>query len=845
VAVAADGTTFTATIPWREAAVLAAPQSVTGSNTSLFSIAAAVTAAGLLREHPILAFGTDNADPDDPYEREFECLLGWLAARSCSPVVASAWTGASFDALVAALRASGMDKLDPSVQDHLYDAAFRVQSDLAAAFGVTASDVQALLAASALGESWFRSHPMGFVTSSDQYTSLATVDVDRAHYSLSVKGDDRVLPVLDPGARVWLTKGGGRGVDFTFRYYQADATQYTSAADLAAAAGRGNVALSSWQSETRLIPRNSVFERASVFNAAINAVKAAWNWVSSLFGAKNEDPNSIVLPRNHAYVVVGTSPGWGLNVRSGVDADWDRIAGFPGLRGDVIANRIHNFIGLALDVYSATGASFATKISKGVMAKVYEEALTCALGKVTGYFAGDWQTDASVLQNVAVDVFGCVGTAFLKANLSQFVGDNEEFIDAWFDQADALIAQKMLLVGDSLEGMFSSQLTATDGSVDDVAPQELVTILLLVGKAVEMWEKGMAAGAALHRLGDMFFFMTPLEIAVIEIGSPAYASKPPTVYELTVIPGIVLGIAPANGSATSTIELENTGTGNLTITSIQPDTSWITVSPTNIASLAAGDTATVTVTMNAAGLPSGRNTAEVDIAWRPASGGTTSTTTVTADLTVTATTITGTITTLPTGNWRATILHPSLLERRHLLRRHRRRRPHHHQRHLQPRPRHHHPTPRPPRHPSQPPRHHPQPPQCPTAPPSPSSPTTTPTTTKQLDPGETIYEIDDPSQHLRQRRPHPRVRRPPLHHHRHQLNEHRHPRQLERRPPPATGAAPSTAPPTAGTAVEVTHDNRLTNLQLTPGRQGTIGTSGITTFTTPTTPTPRSIFHQP
>jgi hypothetical protein len=50
---------------------------------------------------------------------------------------------------------------------------------------------------------------------------------------------------------------------------------------------------------------------------------------------------------------------------------------------------------------------------------------------------------------------------------------------------------------------------------------------------------------------------------------------------------------------------------------------------------------------------------------------------------------------------------------------------------------------------------------------------------------------------------------------------------------------------TAGTEVEITHDNRLTNLQLTPGRQGTIGTAGITTLTTPTTPTPQGIFNQP
>lgn len=601
VATAPDGTMLVATIPWRAVVASQAQRASWGDDPWWRVLTARMVAWGLLRDHPMLAFGSDDADPDDPYELMFECMLLQLASgEPCSLAYVSSETTDAFEGVVDALRSSGLDMMDAQFQDRLLAAAILVVDDLSNAVGITAQDVGTTLL-SWVGHASAPPAPARDTVSVLGYDTLRTFDLDREHFSLFVKDGNRILPRLDPGARIGGISGG-RGVDFVFRVFQVDASAHHGPDDIVASLRRGDTSLTTWEHKPVLIPRNSVFKNASLFNALIDWVKSLFGWVASLFGRTNEDPNSVVLPGDHAYVVVGMSPGYGLNRRGDVTEDLARLAGLPGgARQDLGRIRTHNWVSLGFDVYSSFTGIFG-KAKQEVKSSLGSSALGCGAKEFA--YGLTWGDDVRALPQHVSSMITCVGAAVAGAEFERFVDDNPEVLEAWNRKFAALIAQVERMVDEAVTSEFPAlraHAASTHGTTIEPQVIVVVPVLAALGKFVLLWEKGMAAGGAFHRFGDMLIGLTPLEIAVIEIGRPAYA---PIRYALSVSPAELSATTPQGGSHTAMLDIENTGGGAVSV-GIVTRARWIDVSPADLTRLEPGDTVMVAVTLDASDLAPG------------------------------------------------------------------------------------------------------------------------------------------------------------------------------------------------------------------------------------------------
>ena len=585
VATTPDGRVFVSRV--RPAMVEGAMRTAGGSTYVGIEVDSVRTAQALLWDHPLLSLNLEDANTATRDARSvLECLLDRVAFDACTRVFVRSETYLAFDALLSALLWSGHDLSSPPVQEALLDAALLVSEDFDAELGVDVSSAV-----------WSE------LTEVARASGLTVRPVNRSPlgFELSIEGGTRVKPTIRDGA--WQ-----RGVDTTFRFLQVDARRYRDLDQVVNAVLSGSSVFIDGWAEQRLVPLNSITKRASILTWLANT----WSWLTSWWPSERDDPAAIALPSDGVYVVIGVTPGHGLLVRDEVARDRAIMPHLPGVSEAWFANVVHNWISLGLDVYSLH-SSFVNKASASAREQVIEAAVTCTVGKATPYYAEGrlWSLDG--LESLADDVVVCMAQAFATERVKEWADDvGSETIEGWKRYVSSLIEQAALMVRRGSGEV--DVLTRVDGSVERHAIITASVVGALVKLALK-WEKGVKAAGAAHRVWDMVFRLAPLEIAVVEVGAPAYASDPPVSYGITGTPGTILGSAPAGGTFSGSFELENTGEGPIVITGIEPSAAWVDVSPSTIPALAAGDAFDVDVTLRASGLATGSYDAEVLVSW--------------------------------------------------------------------------------------------------------------------------------------------------------------------------------------------------------------------------------------
>ena len=585
VATTFDGRVFVSRV--RPAMVAGAVRAAGGSTFVGIEVDSVRTAQALLWDHPLLSLNLEDANTATRDARSvLECLLDRVAFDACTSVFVRPETYLAFDALLSALLGSSHDFSSAPVQEALLDAALLVSEDFDAELGVDVSsavwsDLTAVELSSGLTVRPVNRSPLGF--------------------ALSIESGTRVKPTIRDGT--WQ-----RGVDTTFRFLQVDASRYRDRDQVVNAVLSGSSVFIDGWAEQRLVPLNSITKKASILTWLANT----WSWLTSWWPSERDDPAAVALPRDGVFVVIGVTPGHGLLVRDEVARDRALMPHLPGVSEAWFANVVHNWISLGLDVYSLH-SSFVNKASASAREKVIEAAVTCTLGKATPYYAEGrlWRLDG--LESLSKDVVVCMAQAFATERVKEWADDvSSATIEGWKRYVSSLIEQAALMVRRGSGEV--DVLARVDGSVERHAIITTGVVAALVKLAVK-WEKGVKAAGAAHRVWDMVFRLAPLEIAVVEVGAPAYASDPPVSYGITVTPGAIVGSASAGRTFIGSFELENTGEGPIEITGIEPSADWVDVSPPSVPRLAAGGVLDVEVTLNASGLEVGSYGADVLISW--------------------------------------------------------------------------------------------------------------------------------------------------------------------------------------------------------------------------------------
>lgn len=178
-------------------------------------------------------------------------------------------------------------------------------------------------------------------------------------------------------------------------------------------------------------------------------------------------------------------------------------------------------------------------------------------------------------------------------------------------------------IGAGVPAYFVFRNGLRDAVVARHAVSDPTGVVRVSGQLSEFGE-GFAFGA-----GGVVSVAVPTLNLVEEAQLEELVGAPTVAHGVTVTPGSVTGSAPEGGSYSASFELANTGGGNVTVTSIEADAAWISVSPASVPSLAIEDTLDVTVTLNSLDLAPGSYEGEVRVFWGAADGSATGSATVT------------------------------------------------------------------------------------------------------------------------------------------------------------------------------------------------------------------------
>ena len=113
-----------------------------------------------------------------------------------------------------------------------------------------------------------------------------------------------------------------------------------------------------------------------------------------------------------------------------------------------------------------------------------------------------------------------------------------------------------------------------------------------------------------------------LYVTIHPLDPPPGGTPDPDRLELTQTPGSFDVSLLRGESASASFELENTGTLDVRVVSIESSAGWVSVSPASVGRIEPGQRASIDVVVDSASLVPGTHFAEVTTAWAPAGGGT-------------------------------------------------------------------------------------------------------------------------------------------------------------------------------------------------------------------------------
>ena len=176
----------------------------------------------------------------------------------------------------------------------------------------------------------------------------------------------------------------------------------------------------------------------------------------------------------------------------------------------------------------------------------------------------------------------------------------------------------------------------------------LIVGLALAAYSVFEWQAASVNNRIVNRYLEAYdpdqrvrYCTTPtggiLYVTIHPLDPPPGGTPDPDRLELTQTPGSFDVSLHHGESASASFELENTGTLDVRVVSIESSAGWVSVSPASVGRIEPGQSASVEVVVDSAALVPGTHVAEVSSAWIPAGGGTVSSATFVVSAEVTGT----------------------------------------------------------------------------------------------------------------------------------------------------------------------------------------------------------------